>query len=230
MKRLNTLGLLAVAAMAIAAFVGTTSASATTSGSFTSTEGAGKALVTEKITQHVFTVTGAKTECKKVTFTGSTEGAETTSQSVTPDYKECTAFGLPATVTNTNCKIKLTATTDKEGGHAEAHLEQANTAEGQPACQMQIVAKNIFGECVVDVNPQTVKGIHYVNNASPEDVKVQVTSGETMKAMVTKSTGVCPLTVKVPAEEHVTASYTGEETVQATGGVQFMEMASAGAP
>jgi len=224
MKRFNTLGLLAVAALAIAAFVGTSSASALTSGSFTATGGAGVNLETEKIVQHVFTVEGSEVKCNKVTFTGQTEGAETTSQTVTPKYEECTGFGLPATVTNNNCVIKLTATTSAEvGGTAEAHLEKG---PGAGECEMTILSKNIFGECHVDVGPQTIGGITYTNNASPEDIKVKVDSGKTMHANVTKSSGVCPLKVGTTKE----ARYTGEETVKASGGVTFMNMASAGAP
>ena len=217
MKRLNTLGLLAVAALAIAAFVGTSAASATTSGSFTSA-GAGNALETSVIKQHIFTVTGSEVKCNKVTFTGSTEGTETTSQKVTPDYKECTAFGFAAEVTNSNCVIKLTATTGGIGGHAEAHLEGTN-------CKITIKVDNVFAKCHVDVFAQSVKGIHYSPGAN-SDVVVSVTSGATMAAQVTESKWLCPLTVGT----HNNASYTGEETVRAPGGVSFMEMASAGAP
>ena len=220
MKRFNTLGLLAVAALAIAAFVGTTSASALKSGSFTATSGAGKKIETTVAKQHVFTITGSTVTCNKVEYAGSTEGAETTSQSVTPSYNECTAFGLSAKVTNNNCKIKLTATTDKENGHSEAHLEGTN-------CSITIHAEGIFNTtCHVVVTPQTIKGIHYVNTASPEGVIVQITSGATMSAEVLKSASLCPLT----EGSHTTASYTGEENVTASGGVTFMETASAGAP
>lgn len=221
MKHIKTLGLLAVAAMAIAAFVGTSSASAEFPGSFTATGGAGKKLETSKVAQHVFTVTGSEVKCNKVTFTGNTEGAETTSQMVTPAYEECTAFGLPATVTNNNCTITLTATTNA-AGHAVAHLERVDPLK---PCEMTILAKSIFGECHVDVTEQTITGLHYLNNPNPEDIVVQVTA-ENMTDHVTKSTGVCPLTVGT----HTNAKYTGEETVQATGGVQYMATPSAGAP
>ena len=217
MKRLNTLGLLAVAAMAVAAFVGTSAASATTSGSFTA-EKSGLALETSVVKQHVFVVTGSEVKCNKVTFTGTTEGAETTSQKVTPKYEECTAFGFSATVTNTNCVIKLTATTSGEKGSAEAHLEGTN-------CKMTIKVDNVFAKCDVDVLGQSVKGIKYSPGAN-SDVVVSVASGATMNAQVTESSGLCPLTVGT----HNNASYTGEETVKVAGGVSFMEMASAGAP
>ena len=205
MKHIKTLGLLAVAVMALAAVFGTASASAA---KFTSTGGKQK-LTTSKVKQHVFTVTGSTVTCEEVEFSGETPGAEATEQTVTPSYKKCTAFGLPAEVVTTGCTITLKAATNA-AGHAEAVV-------GGTKCEsITILAKSIFGECHVDVTPQTVTGIHYVNNASPEDITVQITASG-MSDHVTKSSGVCPLTVGT----HTNASYTGEETVQTAGGVQY---------
>ena len=205
MKRINKLGLLVVAAMAIAAFVGTSAASAETEGRFTFTLGAGQTLSTSVVKQHVFTVTGSEVKCNKVVYAGTTEGASVASQKVTPTYSECTAFGLPATITNNKCHIQLTATTN-HAGHAEAHL----TGEG---CVITIQAKSIFGECHVEVTPQTIGGIHYVNDPTDESVVVQITA-EGMSDHVTKSSGVCPLSVGT----HTNAKYTGEERVKVPGG------------
>jgi len=218
MTHWKTLGLAALAVVVPIALVGVSSASALQSGSFTATGGGGKKIETSVVQQHVWTVTGSSLKCNKIVYEGSTEGSETTSQTVTPSYSECTSFGLPSIITNNNCKLRFTATTDKEGGHADAHLEG-------PECTLTITAKNIFGECITELTPQTIK-VHYVNNVSPEGLTWQFTSGGTMTDHVTKSTGVCPLTVGT----HTNASYTGEERIMASGGIQYMETASAGAP
>ena len=222
MKRLEKLGIVALGAVALTALGGTGSASAEKSGSFTATGGAGHKLETSVVSQHVLTLTGSELKCNKVTFTGATEGVETTSQTVTPSFSECTAFGLPTTITNSNCVIRLTATTDKEGGHAEAHLEKG---PGAGECSITTLAKNIFGECHTELTPQTIKGIHYVNNASPEGSTWQFTA-TSLVDHVTKSTGVCPLSVGT----HSNGSWTAEVAITAAGGLQYMETASAGAP
>ena len=211
MKRIKTLGLLALAVMALAAVFGTASASAA---KFTSTGGVQK-LTTSKNVQHVFTVTGSEVKCNKVTFTGETTGTEATSQRVTPKYEECTAFGLPATVTNLGCDILLTTATDANG-HAEAHLvpQPGFVCEG-----FTILAKNIFGECHVEVTEQTVGGIHYTNVGTPpnESLIVDITASN-LTDHVTKSTGVCPLSVGT----HTNASYNGSENVAgASSGIQW---------
>ena len=217
MKHIKTLGALIVAAMALMAVVGISSASATTSGSFTAT--AGKSLSTKVVKAPAFTITGSEVTCNKVIFTGSTEGAETTSQTVTPKFEEC---GGPTlfTIINNGCVIKFTATTNQSNGHAEGHLEGTN-------CTITMLTKTIFGECHIELTPQTIAGVHYIADpGDPNSIIVQFTPGATLTDHVTRSTGFCPLTVGT----HTNASWTGEVTVTASGGVGFMEMASAGAP
>jgi len=218
MKQAKAIGALALAAMALCAGLGVSPASASTSGSFTATSGGGGKFETTAIKQQIFTLTGSEIKCNKVGFSG-IPGAETTSLILTPSYGECTAFGLPADVNNNGCSITLSATTDKANGHATAAI-------AGPICQnITIWAHSLFGECHVEVKPQTASGIHYSNNVSPEDITVQFTA-TSLTAHVTQSSGVCPVTKGT----HTNASWTGEETVQVTGGLQFMEMASAGAP
>ncbi len=198
MKHIKTLGLLAIAAMALTAFVGVSSASAATK--FTSTK-VGSTINETTLVQHVFTVTGSQVKCSNITYSGSTEALESTSQKVIPSYSECTAFGLPATVTPKNCRYNLTA----EG---TAHMEEIKAGEG---CEIVIKASSIFGECLVDVAMQTVNGLSYSNDgASAIIVKVN-SSG--LSDNVTKSSGVCPLAVG----KHTNATYTGESTVTASG-------------
>jgi len=204
MKHMKTLGLLAVAVMALTAVVGVSSASAFTK--FTASK-VGAAIEESTITKHVFEVTGAKTECTNITYTGATEALESTKQMVTPKYENCTAFGLPATVTVKNCTYNLTIGTPTGN---TAHMERVNAAE---PCEITILAKNIFGECHVDVTEQTVNGISYANGpAGSGDIEVTI-NATGLSDHVTKSTGVCPLTVGT----HTNATYTGKSTVKAAG-------------
>jgi len=199
---------LVVAALLVGALAATSSASAA---KFTSTAGK-QVLTTSIVTQPVFTVTGSQVKCNKTILAGETTGTEATEQAVTPSSEECTAFGLPATVTNFGCTITFKAATNANG-HAEAVL-------GGTKCEgFTVLAKSIFGECHLDLTPQVFNGVHYVNNASPEDIKVQSTVTG-LSVHVTKSTGVCPLTVGT----HTNATYTSEVTVQTAGGIQYDEL------
>ena len=200
MKHMKTLGLLAIAAMALTAFVGVSSASAATK--FTSTV-SGAAISETTVKTHVFTVTGSEVKCTNITYTGTTNGTEATEQMVTPKYEGCTAFGLPATVTVKNCTYNL-----KVSGSAV--MEKVAAGE---ACEIVINASNIFGQCIVDVPAQTVNGLTYSNDASNANAIIVNINASGISDNVTKSTGVCPLTVG----SHSNATYTGESTVTASG-------------
>ena len=202
MKHIKTLGVLVVAAMALTALVGVSSASAFTK--FTSNK-VGATIEETTLATHVFTVTGSQVKCTNITYSGATEALESTKQMVTPKYEGCTAFGLPATVTNKNCTYNLTIGTPSGN---TVHMERVNAAE---PCEITILAKNIFGECHVDVTEQTVNGITYTNDHPGIIVHINATG---LNDHVTKSTGVCPLTVGT----HTNATYTGESTVTAKEG------------
>jgi len=202
MKHIKTLGVLVVAAMAVTAFVGVSSASAFT---MFNASAAGAAISETTLQTHVFTVTGSEVKCTNITYTGTTGGTTTTAQMVTPKYEGCTAFGLPATVTNKNCTYNLTIGTPSGN---TVHMERINAAE---PCEITILAKNIFGECHVDVTEQTVNGITYTNDGGSNIIVDIEASG--ISDHVTKSTGVCPLTVGT----HTNATYTGQSTVSASG-------------
>ena len=208
MKHIKTLGLLALAAMAVVAFVGTTSAAASTS--FT-TDALGKKIIETTIENHVFTTTGATTECSNITYTGVTEGAASgglgftsTAQKVTPKYEGCTAFGFSATVTNTNCHYLITP-----GTPGSVHITKADPA-GVP-CEIHIVVNNVFAKCSVTVTgDQTISGVTTTNGAANDLVVTINSSG--IKSHVTESSGLCPLTVGTHE-----ATYKGKSTVQAEG-------------
>lgn len=63
----------------------------------------------EQATKNVLTVNSRALECQKVTLTATTEiegPFSGTTWEIHPTYQECTAFGLAATVTTTNCNYR----------------------------------------------------------------------------------------------------------------------------
>lgn len=204
MKQMKTLGLLAVTAMALVAFVGTTSASAATK--FTASA-LGKKLVETTKETHVFTITGSEVKCTNITFAGETEGKaggglgfESTGQKVTPTYEGCTAFGFNATITNNNCHFLLTPS-------GQVHITGVN-------CEITILVKNVFAECHVHVtNELTIEGLTYEDDPENPGKAITVTiNASGIKSHVTKSTGLCPLTVGTHE-----GTYTGKSTISAEG-------------
>jgi hypothetical protein len=205
MKHIKTLGLLAVAVMALTAVFGTASASAVPT--FTASS-AGLNLETATTKEHVFTVTGSEVKCKKITFAGTTEGTDTASQAVHPTYGECTAFGFAASVTPTNCKFVITA-------DGEVHLVKTDTSAGAEACTIHIEVNNALAKCKVTVTEQTIpKAITFIPTTTPTSELHLVINTSAVADHVTESTGFCPLTVGT----HTNAVYTGETTVKAAGG------------
>lgn len=200
MKHIKTLGLMALAAMALTAFVGVSSASATTK--FTAGK-AGAKLSEKTLKNHVFTITGSKVECTEIAFEGSTEGLETTAQMVMPSYKGCTAFGFAGgQVTNEECTFNLTA-------NGELHIEPTPP---YAKCRIVVhVSVPFIAKCTISIPNQTAKGLTYSNSGASK-IKVGINSTG-LSATVEESTGSCPLTVG----NHTTASYTGESEVSAEG-------------
>jgi len=202
MKHLKKIGILVVAVVALSAVIGVNSASAFTM--FNSTV-SGAAISETTLQTHIFTVTGSEVKCTNITYTGTTGGTTTTSQMVTPKYEGCTAFGLPAHVTVNNCTYNLTIGTPSGN---TTHMERVNA--GLP-CEITILAKNIFGECHVEITEQTVNGITFTNDGGSAII-VTINAGG-ISDHVTESNGVCPLTKGT----HTNATYTGESTITASG-------------
>ena len=202
MKHIKTLGLLAIAAMALVAFVGTTSASATTK--FTAGK-VGAKFITTQIEKDKFTVTGSNVEFSGIEYEGTTAALESTEQTVMPVYSGCTAFGFSASVTPENCKYILTI-------NGTVHIERTNTST---PCKITITVANVFAHCMVTVTaPQTVENALSYTNGANNDIVI-TTSTNAIKAMVEESTGLCPLTVD--NEKEHTSEYHAKTTVQAEG-------------
>jgi hypothetical protein len=199
MKRIQRLGLLALtAAMLVTCAFGAGSAAAS---KFTAGK-SGAALEVTTLAQHKFSITGTNVECGKVTFTGETEGTEFEHFTVTPSYAECKGFGFATvSVTPFNCTITwwIFWTTK--------HRKNPN----QP-CLTLVHSESAFGNCEVSVGEQSeVKSLEWSNGAASDlRVNFNVTG---IKAEVTKSNGICPLTKGT----HTNATYTGESTVKASG-------------
>jgi hypothetical protein len=218
MRNMKILGLLVVSAMALVAFVGTSSASAT---AFTA-GGAGEALKHTLVEDHVFTITGAEVECETVNFTGTTTGTSAASQLVVPSYDNCEAFGFAgADVIENGCEFTFNAATTAGSTDATALLHgcgSESAADKTKGIQISVVVP-FFATCVVDVPQQSVaKAVHYTNNGT-KAVNIDVTATEVM-ADVTTSTGFCPLTTGTHSGANG-GKYDGESTVTTTNGVQY---------
>lgn len=200
MRGMRKMGLLAVAAMAITAFVGTTAASAETPGAFT-TNPAGNPLQISTLTDSTFLVTGSTVTCKKGSSTGTAPPPTSSKLTTTTVWEECTAFGFAgATVNTAGCSITLTATTTKDKEdvvtpqtsetHAPMHLENCTAGGMTITVNVPFVAK-----CKVLIpNQEIPDAAHYENNLPAGDIIVKTTPTE-VDAIVQESTGACPLTV-----------------------------------
>jgi len=204
MNPLRKLGMLALVATVVVAFVGVSSASAFTKFTFNKV---GAAMEETTIKTPILTVTGSETKCTSTTYTGSTEGLETTSQKLTPKWEGCTAFGLPATFTNINCRFNFTIGTP--AGNT-IHMERIDATK---PCELTKVSKNLFGECHVEITEQTINGVSYENDPAKAGAIIVKINASGISAHVTKSTGVCPLTVGT----HTNLTWTGELTFTASG-------------
>jgi hypothetical protein len=224
MKHMKTLGLLVISAMALVAFVGTTSASAATK----FTAGAlGAKFKTTQIEADKFTVTGSNVECTNIAYGGGTEGEATTEeerkagatnfksnmQIVEPTYTGCSAFGFNeangTSVKVEGCKYTLAINGDV--------IITPKTTTG--SCKITISVENALANCMVSVFPQTVKGaLSYATGASGNDIVITVNTSE-VKAVVEKSTGFCPLTV---AASH-NSTYKAKTTVEAVGTTMMID-------
>ena len=195
MNHARTLGLLAVAVMALTAIFGAAPASAV---KFTA-GAAGKKLNETTLIQSAFRVTGSSIECTSVTVTGSTEGTETTSAMASGKAEGCTAFGFGATVTSVNCTGTLFAT-------GTGKLENSGGT-----CSVTIKVTNVFAQCEVTIGTQEVVNAATFSNGAGDVVVKGNASG--IKDEVKVSSGLCPLT----KGSHTNSTLTGESTVQAEG-------------
>ncbi len=199
-RNLKALGLAVLAVCALGA-VSASSASAffTSSVEHVSVSGS-------QTTNHVFTTSVGTVTCKKATFAGTSigtakEGQFTTeSQTVTPTYGECTAFGFGATVTTTGCTYKFTRTgTDGTGTPiGPVHVEC------EAGKKIKIVAA---GFCTMEVGPQTPEGHVSFKTTFPPG------NGLTVEDVDVKST-VTGIKYEGNCGSGTNGTYSGEATVR----------------
>jgi len=211
MKSIKTLGLLAISALALVAFVGTASASA----SVFKAGAVGKKLTTVTLSQHIFKITGAEVKCSLSDFEGETEALESESQTVHPVYKECEAFGFKegVSVTTTGCEYTFNANTTPEMGAVT--VKNCGTEAGGEKGVLIKVNIPLLATCEVLVPDQEIpNAVSYANNAG--EIKVKATAIG-IKSNVVKSTGLCPLTTGLHEGAEKGGTYTGESEVSAEG-------------
>jgi hypothetical protein len=119
----------------------------------------------EQGTKNILTVNSRTVECEVATFSGFQTGKTATTLRVHPVYEECTAFGLPATVTTAGCDYILDQpTTSMEGltsGTVNVICESGKT----------ITINVNGGTCLVTVGSQGgsfgLAGIGYTDGSGP---------------------------------------------------------------
>src|SRR4051794_36903178 len=206
MKHLKTIGLAILAIMAVSA-LGVASASAA---EFHASV-LGAKVSGEQVESHKFTLTGSSITCKVAKFTGETEGTlsggsyNTPTTKAHPEYSECTAFGfLGATVDTTGCIYEFHAQTGT--------VDLKSCTKGG----IIVTASSAFGKCVMEnPNQNGINGQSWVTGGTSPNRDITATANATnIKAKVTTSTGICPLTVG----EHTNGTYTGTTTMKAASG------------
>lgn len=201
MKYAKMIGLAAIAAMALMAFVGAASASAAVE--FHTSVGS-VSLLGEQEGTHKFTTQGNEVTCTTAKFTGTSPAATTAAtQEVHPEYSGCKAFGFAgATVNTAGCQYNFKAATN------EVDLKSCTAGKVTVTVNVAFVAK-----CVVDVpNQSGLTGITYTNQAGKKSLIVDANTNLTSN--VVTSTGLCPLSVA----NGVASNYTGNTKVTANGG------------
>jgi hypothetical protein len=121
-------------------------------------EAAHTVLTGNQVGEDVFTVNAGTVRCKSATYSGTNSVATTTTQTVSPTYKECTAFGFVSTAIDTNgCAYEFHAV----GTGTPSDFTGTTTivcSSGQPIvvtafnCEVTVPAQHIKGGSVVFKN------------------------------------------------------------------------------
>lgn len=136
------------------------------------TESSPTYLLGNQKTQNVFAVNGKEVKCSTATFTsGKLEGTELSKlEGVHPEYKECEAFGLEATVTTTGCNYTFNEPT----GSSSPYSGTVNVV-----CESgkEIVISAGFGICTAKVGSQgPLSSVTFTNEGSGATRDVLVTA------------------------------------------------------
>ncbi len=172
-RNLKVLGLALVAVLALTALVGST-AQANENGKFTAATYPSTSSGIDTGT-HEFTAAGGSVKCSHGTFSGTSSEASTT-QTITPVYEECTAFGfVGATVTMNGCDYMFHLTGTGAGGSYNGNVDivcptgKEITVDAGP-CTIHIPGQNGLG--AVTFTNATSGGISdIVNHANVSGIK-----------------------------------------------------------
>jgi hypothetical protein len=212
-RKFKTFGPTLLAVFAMSAVV--PSAVQATSETLTTFPGGSSAIPTgEQVGENALTLTDhevepgqfATSKCKKATFTGTEplpEGLETILAH--PEFKECTAFGQPATITTTGCDYLFHIGSPTSGGrHATKDI----------VCSAGATIKIVTGTCEVTIGSQNGLTTSEVTNSGTEEAMDLLlhTNITGIKYTVVKDGVGCPLIGK---GEFSKGDYTGTTTVKA---------------
>ncbi|HEX3240731.1 MAG TPA: hypothetical protein VHR18_11445 [Solirubrobacterales bacterium] len=148
-------------------------------------------------TNHVFTTNAGTVTCKKVTFTGTTAASVSATQTLTPDYSECTAFGF------------ISVPVDENGCGYIFNASGTTEVECPEGKKIEITVPF----CTVTVGPQHIAGgMSYSNNAGETDI-------------VATSNIKSEIDYDECGTSRTNGSYTGATTVTAAEPIWFMAAA-----
>jgi hypothetical protein len=220
MKNLKTLGLVAIAALALTAMVGVSSASAT---EFHATGGTALTGVVGE-NHHVLTIEGSSQTCNEIAFNGTAAASGTSvNQSMHPTYRNCSSFGIVNSVINTHdCVYRFNANLNAMA------LENCSSATGTGP--ITIVALSSLGNCRTEIADRSANGVainQAINNQTFINMGTTGSNTATLTwnsaannivANVTESNGICPINTGTKN----TVEYDGNTGIMgATGGTSF---------
>jgi hypothetical protein len=157
-RKIKALGLALFAVLALTAL----SASAASAAVEFHSEGSETVLSGSQVAEDVFTTNAGTVRCKNATYSGISNAATTATQTVTPTYSECTAFGFVGATIHTNgCTYTFSAANNTVTiGCAAGKAIEVTT----PTCDVKVGAQG------------PLKGITYTNGGSgtTRDITVDV--------------------------------------------------------
>ncbi|HEX3293625.1 MAG TPA: hypothetical protein VHR38_07785 [Solirubrobacterales bacterium] len=130
-------------------------------------------------TAHVFTTNAGTFTCKKITFSGTTSGATSTTMTLAPDYNECTAFGfINVPIHENGCDFKFSS-----------HVPPGTV---EILCPTGKVIEITAPFCTTTIGPQHLTGMTYANNAGKTDIiaTANITGVHYVECGTTRTNGV----------------------------------------
>jgi hypothetical protein len=213
-RKLKALGLALVAVFALAAM-----SAATASAEEFHSETAHTTYTGAQVAEDIFTVNAGTVKCKKAEYAGTQSVATSKEATVSPTYKECTAFGFVNTTIDVNGCGYIFTRTPVNGDESSIHIEcPAGNSIVVTAfnCEVTVPAQTLSGgvtytnegagttrSIIVDVN---LTGITYIQHSkSFPGCKTEGTTGAGATSLFHDGTysGSATITGANTASEHV---------------------------